>query len=439
MSGGRVRSCPRACRSAEAPAAEKPSRSTKQSNAEVPAAAAGSRVGVMPPKRRGPSVERAKTDGSLRTERLNTDQALKDDIASTERDADGVVHHAREVADAVLNDARAKADHPSLRPADGGTVVGERSEADRAVRVERAAADGSLGSHRKEQADRLAALLAHERATTDAYLLTERARSDDAVTNRDDFLGIVAHDVRNLLNLVVLSLELLTPAFGDDEGDPQVSGAANRIRRYVARMNRLIGDLVDVTSIDAGRLAMTPVEGDAAALVAEATEAFQPAAAEQGISLTAEIPAGPLRAKFDHDRMLQVFANVISNSIKFTRRGGAIRVGVDTPRGMLRFRVSDTGVGIPAAMHETIFERFWQVGKDDRRGMGLGLYISKCIVEAHRGRIWAESEPGKGSRLYFTLPVHSSRRRGAPGKAAARDTARPARRRGRQRDRRRRG
>ena len=391
----------------------------------------------MPPKRRGPSVERAKTDVSLRSERLNTDHALKDDLASIERDADGVVHHAREVADAVLSDARAKADHPSLRPADGGAVVGERAEADRAVRVERAAADGSLGGHRKEQADRLAALLAHERATTDAYLLTERARSDDAVTNRDDFLGIVAHDVRNLLNLVVLSLELLAPA-GDDEGDPRVSGAANRIRRYVARMNRLIGDLVDVTSIDAGRLATTPVEGDAAALVAEATEAFQPAAAERGISLTAEIPAGPLRVEFDHDRMLQVFANVISNSIKFTPRGGAIRVGVDTPRGMLRFRVSDTGVGIPAAMLETIFERFWQVGKDDRRGMGLGLYISKCIVEAHRGRIWAESGPGKGSRLYFTLPVHGSRRRGGPGKGAARDTGRPARRRGRQPDRRRR-
>ena len=81
-------------------------------------------------------------------------------------------------------------------------------------------------------------------------------------------------------------------------------------------------------------------------------------------------------------------------------------------------------MGIPDAMLETVFERFWQVGADDRRGQGLGLYISKCIVEAHHGRIWAESEPGKGSRLHFTLPVASSRRRGSPpSKGAVRDSS----------------
>ena len=122
-----------------------------------------------------------------------------------------MVDQAREVADAVLSDARLKADHESLRPrpAEAGAVVGERAKADRAVRGERATADVALRSDRKEQADALAALLVHERAATDAYLLTERARSDDAVAHRDDFLGMVAHDVRNLLNLVVLSLELL--------------------------------------------------------------------------------------------------------------------------------------------------------------------------------------------------------------------------------------
>ena len=130
-------------------------------------------------------------------------------------------------------------------------------------------ADVALRGDREDQADALAALLVHERAATDAYLLTERARSDDAVAHRDDFLGIVAHDVRNLLNLVVLTLPLLCDE-GERGGDPQVSAAANRIRRYVARMNRLIGDLVDVTSIDAGRLAMAPVEGDVTALLAEA-------------------------------------------------------------------------------------------------------------------------------------------------------------------------
>jgi signal transduction histidine kinase len=383
----------------------------------------------MPRKPRGRFSERARTDDSLRTERKNIDDARKGARASAERDADGVVDHARAVADAVLSAARLKADHESLRPlrpAEAGAVVGERARADRAVRGERATADVTLRTDRKDQADALAALLVHERAVTDAYLLTERARSDDAVANRDDFLGMVAHDVRNLLNGVVLSLELLRP--GDDEPEAHVSAAASRIRRYVARMNRLIGDLVDVTSIDAGKLAMAPAERDAAALVVEATETFQTAALGKGVCLAAEVPTGPLLAVFDHDRMLQVFANLIANSIKFTPAEGKITVRVEAGRGMLRFCISDTGVGIPEELLDAIFERFWQVGADDRRGQGLGLYISKSIVEAHRGRIWAESKAGKGSRLYFTLPVPSSRRRGSLATGVARDDERPARR-----------
>jgi signal transduction histidine kinase len=122
---------------------------------------------------------------------------------------------------------------------------------------------------------------------------------------------------------------------------------------------------------------------------------------------------------FDHDRMLQVFANLLSNSIKFTSGKGAINVRVDRTGSMLRFRISDTGVGIAAPMLEAVFERFWQVGKDDRRGMGLGLYISRCIVESHGGRIWAESKVGKGSEFYFTLPVTSKRPRRSTARSAA--------------------
>jgi signal transduction histidine kinase len=395
---------------------------------------------MMARKTRGRLLERARTDDSLRTERKNIDDARKGARASAERDADGVVDRARAVADAVLSASRLKADHESLRPrpAEAGAVVGERARADLAVRGERATADVALRSDRKDRADALDALLVHEREATDAYLLTERARSDDAVAHRDDFLGMVAHDVRNLLNAIVLNLELLRPAGGDDEPGLQGSAAANRIRRNVARMNRLIGDLVDVTSIDAGKLATSPIEGDAAALVAEAAETFQPAALEKGVSLSVEVPAGPLLAEFDHDRMLQVLANLIANAIKFTPCGGKISVRVEAGRGTLRFCASDTGVGIPAPMLAAIFERFWQVGENDRRGQGLGLYISKCIVEAHRGRIWAESKAGKGSQLYFTLPVPSSQRRGSPTRGAARDEARPARRREGRADRRRR-
>lgn len=363
-------------------------------------------------KRRGTAAERTKTDRSLRAERKKSDEARKASRKRADQAADGVVVRARSVADAVLTASRTTADRQTARegrPMVTAAVANQRARADRAVKGERADADVALRGIRADQADALAALLVHERALTDADLLTERARSDADVAHRDDFLGMVAHDIRNLLHAVVLNMELLR--VGPGGAAAPRSPAADRILRYVARMNRLIGDLLDVTSIDAGKLAMDCVEDDAAALVAEAAETFQPAAAEKGVALTARTPPGPLVAELDHGRMLQVLANLLSNAIKFTPRGGTVEVGVEAASGGLRFSVADDGPGIPAAMLDAVFERFRQVGRDDPRGHGLGLYISKCIVEAHGGRIWVESEPGHGSRFTFTLPLHGARRR----------------------------
>ena len=365
----------------------------------------------MAHKHHGASPERSKTDASLREERDNTDDAIRGDRKSAERIAERVIDKARAVADAVVKADRKKSDKEAKLPPrtpSANALSTTRATADRETRGQRVSADVALRSDLKERANALEALLVHERAATDAYLLTERVRSDDDVANRDDFLGMVAHDVRNLLNGVILNLELLAP--GDrSPRDPQQAAATARIRRDVGRMNRLIGDLVDVTAIDAGKLTIAPATGDAAALVAEATETFQPAAAAKGVLIAARLPREPVPAMFDHARMLQVFANVISNAIKFTPRDGRVDVGLEAVRGAIRFTVADTGVGIPAPMLKPIFERFWQVGKNDSRWMGLGLYISKCIVEAHRGRIWAESTPGKGSRFHFTLPIRASR------------------------------
>jgi signal transduction histidine kinase len=383
------------------------------------------RAGTPRRKPRGRAAERVKTDTSLRTERDNTDSALSVDRASEARSADGLVNRAREVADAVLSADRLRADREPQRAADEDAIVGARAVADKLVIGERASADVALRGDRKTRADALTELLVHERAATDAYLLTERVRSDNEVTNRDDFLGMVAHDVRNLLNLVVLSLELFQP--GEGAPPPDIPAVTNRIRRYVARMNGLVGDLVDVTAIDAGKLAIEPSDGDVVVLVAEATETFRSAAREKGLTLLATVPDTPIRAFFDADRVLQVFANLIANAIKFTPREGVIEVRVEQVQGMVRFCVADSGVGIPVPLLKAIFDRFWQGGKNDRRGMGLGLYISKCIVEAHRGRIWAKSVPGRGSELYFTLPLAAGSRRRGSGDGAAAARSRPER------------
>jgi len=177
-------------------------------------------------------------------------------------------------------------------------------------------------------------------------------------------------------------------------------------------MNRLVCDLVDVASIDAGKLTIAPTCGDTAVLIAEAVDTFHDAARVKGLSLRAEIAQRPLLAEFDHGRLLQVLANLIANAIKFTAPEGRIAVRGEQDGPIVRFSIHDTGTGIPTHLLGAIFERFWQVGQTDRRGLGLGLYISRCIVEAHGGQIWAESTEGRGSTIWFTLPEATDRRRG---------------------------
>jgi len=355
-----------------------------------------------------PTPAREQTDESLRTERGNIDRERLQRQAAREKTADRIVHDAREQADAVLDAAREKADH---QPGAGmpGTMAashisGERVVEDEALRRERASEDEVIRLDRQLRARALSSVLAHERERTDFDLLTERSRSDDALANRDDFLGMVTHDLRNLLNGIVIRVGLLALQNPDGERGERIRKDTERIQSYAARMTRLIGDLVDVVSIDAGKLAVTPVRQDCSAVINETIDTFRPIAAGKNISLTKT--EGPsLQADFDSDRVLQVLANLIGNSIKFTAPGGSVSIAVERTGDEVRFSVQDTGSGIPAGMLESIFERFWQVGKNDQRGLGLGLYISRCIVEAHGGRIWAESEEGKGSRFFFTVPL----------------------------------
>ena len=140
-------------------------------------------------------------------------------------------------------------------------------------------------------------------------------------------------------------------------------------------------------------------------LVGEAVDTFRAEAAKRGLSLTAEVASNLPLAAFDSARLLQVLVNLITNAIKFTATGGAVVVRLESLDGDLKFAVSDTGVGIPEENFATVFERYRQVVSNDRRGVGLGLYISKCIVLGHGGKIWVESQHAKGSTFYFTIPA----------------------------------
>lgn len=360
----------------------------------------------MPPDDKPDAPEREQTDESLNVERKKTDYELSKQHASMDKDSDAVVQQERDHADEVLEHARDRADESTVRDVAGRhDLRRERAQQDATVEQDRHAADEALTDERLERARALANLLRLEREQTDERLLIERARGDADLAVRDDFMGMVAHDLRTLLGGIALGAELqLRSATTTDEAGRRVRDAAAKIQRLTARMNRLIGDLVDVVSIEAGKFATAPTTYDAKALIREVVEAFQPAASAKGISLNASTD-GSLLVELDHERIFQVLANLLSNAIKFTDRDGTISIRVASVGTDVRFSVADTGAGISGDHLKSIFERFWQVSQGDRRGLGLGLFISRCIVEAHGGRIWTESEIGKGSTFYFTLPA----------------------------------
>lgn len=177
-------------------------------------------------------------------------------------------------------------------------------------------------------------------------------------------------------------------------------------------MNRLIGDLLDVVSIEAGKLRIVPANDDAAQIVREILEAFQPLAAAKGCVLEWHVSEDSVLARIDRERIIQVLANLVSNAIKFTGSGDRIELTVRKVRDAVEFTVRDTGSGIASDDLPHIFDRFAQA-RHDRGGLGLGLYISRCIIEAHGGQLSVESTLGEGSTFTFTVPAAPTEPRAA--------------------------
>jgi PAS domain S-box-containing protein len=224
-----------------------------------------------------------------------------------------------------------------------------------------------------------------------------------AIRARDDILGIVAHDLRNPLGTILIQTALLRRR--GKEPERRTQKPLDTIRRSAMRMNRLIQDLLDVTRMEAGRLAIEARPVHTRELVAESIHAQESMAASASLELRSELEQGLPDVCADRDRLLQVFENLIGNAVKFTPAGGFITVGA-APKGHdIVFRVADTGRGISADNMPHLFERFWQARKSERSGTGLGLPIVKGLVEAHGGRIWVESALGHGTTFFFSIPM----------------------------------
>jgi signal transduction histidine kinase len=170
-------------------------------------------------------------------------------------------------------------------------------------------------------------------------------------------------------------------------------------------MERLLMDLLDVARIQSGTLHIFKQPHDVRALVLEVLNSYGPLFTQRGIAFTIDTPGDSIVFPFDHDRVVQVLSNLLGNAMKFTPRGGAVGLRIERQPDMVEFALEDNGQGIHPAALPHVFERFWQIDQEGRRGLGLGLHICEKIVQAHGGAIRAESELGKGSTFLFTLPV----------------------------------
>jgi signal transduction histidine kinase len=214
-------------------------------------------------------------------------------------------------------------------------------------------------------------------------------------------LGTVAHELRNPLSVISLSAVNIMRA----TSDASILTHVNAMELAAARMERLLDDLLDVAHIDSGTLRIVKRRHDIGALLREVHCTYEPLFSSRGIEFTIKMPTASIQAAYDHDRIVQVISNLLGNAMKFTQRGGEVVLEVEPEAQMVAFTVRDNGPGIPQAALAHVFERFWQLHSEGRRGLGLGLHICKNLVQAHGGWIAAESEQGKGTTFRFALPL----------------------------------
>ena len=244
-------------------------------------------------------------------------------------------------------------------------------------------------------------LLATYASYVGSQLRRAKLRAEEASRAREDLLAIVAHDMRNPLSAIQLGTRLL-------ESDTNINAAGyaqgvKTINRSTVQLNRLIQDILDYEKVRAGTIEIEPKPDPVQQLLDNVSQMMMPLAESRSQQIAVDSDeSGSVFC--DDERIRQVFSNLIGNSIKFVGAGGKIVIGCRTSKTDFMFFVKDNGPGIPEQQLCNIFNRYWQNRQTSRQGAGLGLSIAKGIVEAHHGRIWAESKLDEGSTFYFTLP-----------------------------------
>lgn len=218
---------------------------------------------------------------------------------------------------------------------------------------------------------------------------------------REEVLAVVAHDLRNPINVISLAASSLLQRLPDSSARRPVE----RIIRGAQRAGRLIRDLLEINAIEGGRFSIEMQRVDMSDVILAALESQQGLAADVSVIIATDLSPELPPVDGDEERLLEVLENLIGNAVKFTGQGGQVTVGGRVQGNEILVWVKDNGSGIAPEQFPHLFDRFWQARKADRRGSGLGLTICKAIVEAHHGRIWAESTVGVGTTMFFTIPA----------------------------------
>jgi signal transduction histidine kinase len=364
-------------------------------------------------------IERKNTDVSLIAERVKATETMRSANSKTQSQTNQLLKDERAEADARTASSRTDTKQTTDQ------LARERKLSDKATKQERSQADQAIGKERKIADELVGHVLDLERKITDDNLSAERASTDSrlegasqsleseiaehtktktTLTSREEFLAIVSHDLRNPVGTASSYASFILDMEGLDE---QVRTYTTAIKRNTDSALRLIADLVEIERFAHNKWHFKLTTYALGDLLNQTLQDFSTEAQLKKISLTRSPTTYAGDIQCDPERLMQVFSNLVSNAIKFTPPGGRIGLGAERHDDRIEFTVQDNGPGIPPDQVEQIFERFAQLKSKNRTGLGLGLYISKTIIEAMGGRIWVKSEPGQGCIFYFTFPTVS--------------------------------
>lgn len=239
-------------------------------------------------------------------------------------------------------------------------------------------------------------------------LLQTQKALKDAIKSRDEFLSIASHELKNPMTILKLQTQQLQRqlkrARNLNDYRPKIEQAMDKFNEQVSALNRLIEDMLDISRLKTGKLKIIPYQCDMGELIFENVNTFSEQMKLEGYPPAVVILNGNLMGNWDKMRLSQVLNNLMSNAIRYGNQN-TITIKAEELNDKIRVSISDNGIGISKEDQLRIFEKFERATlASEERGLGLGLYITFNIISAHKGKLWVESEPGKGSTFSFELP-----------------------------------